>query len=30
MPHVANAAPWDFRHIEQWQFPMNVNGPVTS
>lgn len=30
IPQVANAAPWDFLHIEQWQLPTNSNGPLTS
>jgi len=28
IPHVANAAPWDFLHMEQWQLPMSWNAPV--
>ena len=27
MPQVANAAPFDFRHIEQWQLPISWNEP---
>jgi hypothetical protein len=30
IPQVANAAPCDFLHIEQWQLPTNLNAPVTS
>jgi hypothetical protein len=26
---VANAAPWCLRHIEQWQWTIMLNGPLT-